>query len=818
MKKLVAYIIVLLALLIVSIGVRSYGAIGKPLWLDEVEHLYDTLPDYSFDKVITEAAGHAQPPFDHLILWKFRQKVSAPEFVRVPYLIYSIIFCVLIWIWASRLNSLFGLIATGGWLAVSSFHIYYAQEVRMYGLMIMLAAAYFLLLDLALRTRSLWLWLCCLIVAVMNLYTNIFASVTVAFSGIYVVSYSLVSWYEKRKIAKSPEKKRVLFLRIINLKKWPDIIKWMIIVAIAAAVFYPVYHTYIAENLRNHQEWEQGGKGVFSFYKSIKTVFIDFAAKPKGRLNYIWYFIILVCAGVVPKRLKEIPMSLMAIFMLLVYPLIIAFMFSEKSNVLFKTRYVSQAFPFFVIALGAGIVHISCWLAWLLGKVFSFLRKEKIHQILMYIFVFTLTGLAIAVEMPATKSIIKMEKSPWLAVVKKIKRYYDEQHLITSQLDVAFRWNLHRYLGGRTNWKYVGLEELPKLFFEGKRRLWIVVDKRKLRIDLKKVGKDFEVTEIDSFYPSIYLFKSKREMNFTQLINTIQPFAKKMDAYAVITMQQYIYYGKARRAVKNHDFNEARSDYQKGLNIGFKKDIWINLEFARFLKEYKHYKEAAKQYEEFFNNAAPQHKKTVVLEMIENYDAAGMTKKADAMMKKYGTKKMSDDRKVSQYTRAAIKSLKSENYAAAYTNYLNALTVSPSNAVFCRRLAEICFYKMKPNCPLEAYEWNKKASDYMLAKDGIKYIEADFNNAMIQTAIGRTNTAVNLYTQLLNYLNTEQPSQSNWLYKAYIYRGVINEKKDYLKETLTDFENAAKYATTPEEKASVSNHLSRIRKKLKIDK
>ena len=816
MWKFITVALLLFVILIISVGFRTYGFSKKPLWLDEVEHLYDTLPEYSVQKVVSEAAGHAQPPFDHLILWKFRTHFPDPKLVRLPYLIYAILFCVLVWIWSLRIFSFPGLLATGGWLAFSSFHIYYAQEVRMFGLMIFLAAAFFLALDVALRSRSLLMWFCCLLLATMNLYTNIFTSMTLVFSGIYVLSYSAVSWYEKRKNQTTcQEKKPALIWRIINIKRWPDILKWGIIIAVAAAAFYPLYHTYLAGNLKNHQEWEQGGgKEAFNFLKSLKTVFIDFAAKPKGRLPGVWFFAVLIFAGIIPRKLKEIPFSLTALAMLLVYPIVLAFMFSEKSNVLFKSRYVSQAFPFFVIALGAGIVHISYWLSWVSGKIIPILRKDFPHKIFLYSLVLAGTVSAVIVELPATKSILKMEKSPWRAVVKKIKRGYDEQHLITSQLDVALRWNLHRYIGERTNWEYVGLEELPKLSFEGKKRLWIIVDKRKLRMSLKSVENNFEMTEIDSFYPSIYLFKSKQLLNWEKLMKAVQPFSKKMDTYALITMRQYKYYGKARLAAKKHDFKSASENYKRGLAIGFKKDIWVNLEFARFLKNYKHYKEAVPQYEEFYNNAAPQHKPSVVKEMIETYDCAGMPEKADALMKKHGTPAMVKERKRLQFTHAAIKNLKSNQPAEAYTNYLHAFEFAPSDAIICRRIAEICFSKLNPSQPVEAFNWNKKASELMVAKSGKRFIEADFNNALIQSSIGRTNTSFNLYNQLLNYLKTEEPAQSNWIFKTYVYLGIIQERKDYLKETLDNFEKAESYAVTPNEKTSISNHLARVKGKL----
>jgi len=815
MWKFIAAILIILSIFIISVGIRAYGFSEKPLWLDEVEHVFDTLPDYNITKVVEEAALHAQPPLDHLILWKFRSRFPAPQLVRLPYLIYAILFCALVWIWSLRLFSLPGLLATAGWLAFSSFHIYYAHEVRMYGLMMMLSAAFFLVLDIALRSRSLLMWLCCLLIAVMNLYTNIFTSVTLVFSGIYVLSFSIAGWYEKRKNPPAePNKKAALFWRIINVKKWPDILKWAIIVIVAAAAFYPLYNTYLSGNLKTHQEWEQGGKGSFNLFQSLKTVFIDFSAKPKGRLAGIWFFTVLICAGIIPRKLKEIPFSLTALAMLLVYPIVLSYMFSERSNVLFKTRYVSQAFPFFVIALGAGIVHISYWMSWFFGKTIPVLQKGFPHKMLFFSLIFIGTASAVIVELPATKSILKMEKSPWRDVAMRIKHDYDEQHLITSQLDVAFRWNLHRYLGNRKNWQYVGLEELPKLSFEGKKRLWIVVDKRKLRMQLKDSENDFEISEIDSFYPSIYLFKSKELLNWDELMLAVNLFSSKMDTYAVITMQQYNYYGKARLAAKKHDFKSARENYNKGLAIKFKKDIWINLEFARFLKSYKHYKEAVPQYEEFYNNAATQHKPSVVKEMIENYDCAGFPKKADALMKKYGSQAMIKERKLSQFTRAAIKNLKADLPDAAYTNYLNAYEVAPSNSIICRRIAEICFYESVPARPLEAFSWNKKASELMLAKSGKKYVEAEFNNAMIQENIGRTNTAINLYKELIDYLKNEKPVQSNWIFKTYVYLGAARERKGNQDNALSDFQLAESYVTTPAERNSISTHLARMNEKL----
>jgi len=102
----------------------------------------------------------------------------------------------------------------------------------------------------------------------------------------------------------------------------------------------------------------------------------------------------------------------------------------------------------------------------------------------------------------------------------------------------------------------------------------------------------------------------------------------------------------------------------------------------------------------------------------------------------------------------------------------------------------------------------------MLAKSGKKYVEAEFNNAMIQENIGRTNTAINLYKELIDYLKNEKPVQSNWIFKTYVYLGAARERKGNQDNALSDFQLAESYVTTPAERNSISTHLARMNEKL----
>ena len=200
--------------------------------------------------------------------------------------------------------------------------------------------------------------------------------------------------------------------------------------------------------------------------------------------------------------------------------------------------------------------------------------------------------------------------------------------------------------------------------------------------------------------------------------------------------------------------------------------------------------------------------------MIESYDCAGLPNKADNLMKKYGSPQMINDREVSGFTRAAVKNLKTGSPDAAYTNYLNAYEIAPSNAIICRQISEICFTKLLPPRPLEAIEWNTKASKIMQLNSGKKFIEAEFNSALIQENIGRVNTAIKLYEEIVDYLNSEKRLQTNWLFKTYVYLGAAREKKGHLKETLLNFQNAENYVTTPAERNSISTHITRMKQKL----
>ena len=155
------WLLFIVALVAACIALRLYGFTSKPLWLDEVIELSYTIPGQSFSTVIEESAAQVQPPLDYLIIWQIRKHIPYVLSFRIPYFIYSVLSCILIWIWAKRIFSRPGIVAVGCWLAISGFHIFYAQEVRVYGLMILLSAAYYLALDTALRRRNFIWWFLC---------------------------------------------------------------------------------------------------------------------------------------------------------------------------------------------------------------------------------------------------------------------------------------------------------------------------------------------------------------------------------------------------------------------------------------------------------------------------------------------------------------------------------------------------------------------------------------------------------------------------------------------------------------------------------
>ena len=129
--------IALLSMVLIGFSVRVYLLAAQSLWYDEAVSWY--LTQMSLPQLTTWTAHDIQPPLYYYLLWLWVRLVGTSEYaLRFPSVLFATLTLPLLWQFARRLLG-----TAGAWLTLllallSPFHVYYAQEARMYTLLTLL--------------------------------------------------------------------------------------------------------------------------------------------------------------------------------------------------------------------------------------------------------------------------------------------------------------------------------------------------------------------------------------------------------------------------------------------------------------------------------------------------------------------------------------------------------------------------------------------------------------------------------------------------------------------------------------------------------
>jgi len=171
----------LLAILALAVFLRIFGLGSESLWLDEVASVH--VSETSLVSIIRSSiSGDTHPPLYYLLLhfWMllFGQSEAAVQSLSA---LFDIISVLLMYMVARELfEPKIGLIA-GFLLAISSFAIYYSQEVRMYSLLLSLTLLSFLFFVRILRASKpgKTLLVCYSLANILLCYTHIYGLFTI---------------------------------------------------------------------------------------------------------------------------------------------------------------------------------------------------------------------------------------------------------------------------------------------------------------------------------------------------------------------------------------------------------------------------------------------------------------------------------------------------------------------------------------------------------------------------------------------------------------------------------------------------------------
>ena len=179
---------ILFALIILTAFLLRVTNIGREsLWYDEaISFLTAELPLRS---ILTNLIRDPHPPFSYIIL-HFWFKLFSPSDVngRLLSLLFSMMLLPLIYVLGKELLHKRRLALFAVFLvAISPFHILYSHELRMYTLVMLLAAALGIAYARAERTDNRWWWFAFTITALLMVYTHLFSVFVLTAIGVYAL-------------------------------------------------------------------------------------------------------------------------------------------------------------------------------------------------------------------------------------------------------------------------------------------------------------------------------------------------------------------------------------------------------------------------------------------------------------------------------------------------------------------------------------------------------------------------------------------------------------------------------------------------------
>jgi mannosyltransferase len=177
---------ILSILLLIGLTLRLAALAKQSLWIDEIYSL--ELASADVKAIITGKLGdHHTPPFYYLLLHYWLSFGSSEFSLRLLSVLFGVASIFVSFILGKRLFDTRVALVTTSLLAFSPFHIYYAQEARMYTLMTFLAliSTYCLVL---LLPRDKWSsWLGFISISVMGIYTHYYMVFLLIAQNIYVI-------------------------------------------------------------------------------------------------------------------------------------------------------------------------------------------------------------------------------------------------------------------------------------------------------------------------------------------------------------------------------------------------------------------------------------------------------------------------------------------------------------------------------------------------------------------------------------------------------------------------------------------------------
>lgn len=363
-----AYIYSLLLFILILGGILRTSFLGdKSLWLDEFFSLRDS-------PTLKTAIDGGHPPLFFIILNLFRYIGSNEFILRLPSAIFGILTILLIY----QIGKLFfgtkeGLISAF-LLSISTFHIHYSQEARMYTLFTFLSllSLFFFYKAVKENKRKHWFWF--ILSTVLSLYTHYFAIFIVFVEATFlflVFIQNLKS--EIRSTMKGISIRRTFLMFVLS----------MITITV-------IYLPWLAKKGLIFSSVEAAGGAVTWMKKDpalyfLEVLFSKFGAGPTIAL-YVFLFFFL-CGSALFIKKEQMSLLLLWVGLPITLFLLISNFIKPMINVA-SLRYVIFVLPIYLLIVATGIVNVANIADALSIKLIK--KSKVIGQLLVFLAIISL--------------------------------------------------------------------------------------------------------------------------------------------------------------------------------------------------------------------------------------------------------------------------------------------------------------------------------------------------------------------------------------------------------------------------------------------
>lgn len=402
MKRFSRQTFLAILLTFLTFAVRVYNLGGDSLWIDELITLWDSIQGWQWMVSIED-----HPPLLYILTWLSVGVFGESEFtLRLPSLFAGVLSAPLIYALARRFGfGRAGLIAML-LLALSPFHLHYAQEARHYALLMTLSLASFLWLHRAMSRPTPVAWLGYGVLTALNLYTHYAALVVLGAQALLIAGWSL---------------------REIGLRR-P---RRLLLPATGALTVLVLYAPWLPRLWQAMQRNVAGQRDTVANRGSPFSAWVTETVRALGGNDQFYAIVLslLALAGLFlllrRRAWSDLSLSLVALFLPL--PLIFVLGVSRSAN----PRYVIYLLPFYLLLVGLGIV----WIASGLGGRIQGLSTRM---------VLALAALGVGTLMiPQVQEEYAAVEQDWRGVARDVAAITDEGDIVlTAVLSLPVGYNI----------------------------------------------------------------------------------------------------------------------------------------------------------------------------------------------------------------------------------------------------------------------------------------------------------------------------------------------------------------------------------------